>query len=588
MACQPITDKLNSVRRVKTIVFSIKEWLTTTHHKQIGILYIVTAIFFMAIAGMLGEMMRTQLAVPMNTFLDALTYDQTMTLHGLLMILWVLTPLGAGIANYIVPLQIGAKDLAFPRMNAASYWTYLFSGIMLVSTVFLPGGGPNTGWTLYAPLNTIQFTSQPGMTLGVLAILLLALSITMSSINFLTTIVWNRAKGVTWRRLPLFTWSIVFTMALALFAFPPLAAGLILLSSDRFLGTVFFSSTQGGGILWDELFWFFGHPEVYIVVFPALGVIAEVFQTFAKKPIFSRNAFIVEFAAVTFLSMGVWMHHMFTTGINYSVLQTFSFSTLAISVPFEGLVLALVLTLYKGDIKLNTPMLYGLAAIFTVTLGGITGVLQAFPVLDYAFNGTYWIVGHFHYVMAGTTLFALLAGLYYWWPKITKRKYNEKFGIITFFVAFIGFNTLYFPYFFLLAMPRRIYTYTAASGFAFANLTATIGAYIFGPAAAVAVLVLILSLRKPVLKEANPWEAQELEWTQNYLGTVALDQSTASTIGAIDPPNDKLTSHWYWCMTGSCERPKSQGLSEKLVAEKKQQVAESSRDNLTLNKEGGE
>jgi len=279
---------------------------------------------------------------------------------------------------------------------------------------------------------------------------------------------------------------------------------------------------------------------------------------------------------------------MFTTGVNYSVLQTFSFTTLAISVPFEGVVLGLVLTLYKGHIKLNTPMLYSLAAIFTVTLGGITGVLQAFPVLDYAFNGTYWIVGHFHYVMAGTTLFALVAGLYYWWPKITKRKYNETFGIITFFVAFIGFNVLYFPYFFLLSMPRRIYTYTLVSGFATPNLVATIGAYIFGPAAAVAVLVLILSLRKPVLKETNPWEAREIEWTQNYHGTAASDQSTVSTKGAIDPPNDNLTSHWYWCMTGSCERPKSRRLSEKLVAKRKQQTAESIGNNLTLNKEGGE
>ncbi len=510
----------------------------------------------MAIAGMFGEMMRTQLAVPMNNFLQPSTYEQTVTLHGLLMILWVLTPLGAGIANYIVPLQIGAKDLAFPRMNATSYWTYLFSGIMMVSTVFLPGGGPNTGWTLYAPLNTIEFTPQPGMTLAVLGILLLALSITMSSINFLTTIAIKRAKGVTWRRLPLFTWSIVFTMALALFAFPPLAAGLLLLSSDRFLGTVFFSSTQGGGILWDELFWFFGHPEVYIVVFPALGVIAEVFQTFAKKPIFSKNVFLIEFAAVTFLSMGVWMHHMYTTGVNYSVLQTFSFTTLAISVPFEGLVLALVLTLYKGKITLNTSMLYCLAAIFTVTLGGITGVLQAFPVLDYAFNGTYWIVGHFHYVMAGTTLFALLAGLYYWWPKITKRKPNETFGVITFVVAFISFNILYFPYFFLLDMPRRIQTYTVASGFANLNLIATFGAYIFGPAAALAVLNLILSLRKPAMPNANPWDAQELEWTQNYHGSTATQtaNSTDNAVHAEDNlPQETREDRWYWCKDGTCK-----------------------------------
>ena len=390
------------------------------------------------------------------------------------------------------------------------------------------------------------------MTLTVLALLLLSVSITMGSINFLTTIVKNRAKGVTWSRLPIFTWSVLFTMALALFAFPPLAAGAVLLSTDRFLGTVFFSSTQGGGILWDELFWFFGHPEVYIVVFPALGIIAEVFQTFAKKQVFSRTVFLVEFAAVTFLSMGVWMHHMFTTGINYSVLQTFSFTTLAISVPFEGVVLGLVLTLYKGNIKLNTPMLYCFAAIFTVTLGGITGVLQAFPVLDYAFNGTYWIVGHFHYVMAGTTLFALIAGLYYWWPKITNRKYNEKFGVIIFFVSFVGFNILYLPYFFMLNMPRRISTYSLLSGLATSNLAATIGAYIFGPAAALAILNLILSLRKPEISVSNPWEARELEWTSDYDASASTIKETKSTENPIDPPDKTQCNQWYWCRTGSC------------------------------------
>lgn len=505
--------------------FSIKEWLTTTNHKRVGILYIVTAVFFLIVAGSLGMLMRTQLATPNETFLTPFTYDQVVTLHGLLMILWVLSPLAFGIANYIVPLQIGAKDLAFPRLNATSYWMYLFSGVLLVSTVFLPGGGANTGWTLYAPLNTIQFTPQPGATLAVLALALFAVSGTMSSINFITTIVKNRAKGVTWTRLPIFTWSILMTMALALFAFPPLSAGLVLLTTDRVLGTVFFSSAQGGSILWEELFWFFGHPEVYIVVFPAIGIIAEVFMTFAKKPLFARKIFIIEFAAVTFLSLGVWMHHMFTTGVNYDVLQVFSITTLAISIPFEGLVIGLVLTLYKGSIKLTAPMLYCLAAIFTVTLGGVTGVLQAFPVLDYAFNGTYWIVGHFHYVMAGTTLFALIAGLYYWWPKITKRMYNETFAKFTFAISFIGFNVLYFPYFFLLDMPRRISTYSVASGWASLNFDATVGAFVFGPAILLTILNLITSYRKNEPAEPNPWEAKEMEWTGNYSGTASASQS---------------------------------------------------------------
>ncbi len=495
--------------------FSIKEWLTTTHHKQIGILYIITAVFFLIIAGSFGELMRTQLATPNGSLLTSFTYDETVTLHGLLMILWVLSPLAVGLANYILPLQIGAKDLAFPRLNATSYWTYLFSGLLLVGSVYLPGGTANSGWTLYAPLSTSEFSPQSGTTMAILALALLAVSVTMSSINFITTIAKDRAKGVTWKRMPVFTWSILMTMALMLFAFPPLAGGLVLLTSDRILGTVFFSSMQGGSILWDQLFWFFAHPEVYIVVLPALGIIAEVFVTFAKRPLFAKTVFLIEMGAVTFLSVGVWMHHMFTTGVNFDLLQSFSITTLAISVPFEGLVIGLVLTLRKSRISITTPLLYAMAAIFTVTLGGITGVLQAFPVLDYAFRGTYWVVGHFHYVMAGTTLFALLGGLYYWWPKITARKYNEKLGILTFGISFVGFNVLYFPYFFLLDMPRRIYVYITNPQWAPLNQTATIGAYIFGPAVMLAILVLIVSLGKKEPCEPNPWEAKEIEWTGN-------------------------------------------------------------------------
>lgn len=475
---------------------------------------------FLIVAGSFGELMRTQLAVPNNTLLDPFQYSETVTLHGLLMILWVLSPLGVGIANYIVPLQIGAKDLAFPRLNATSYFTYLFSGVLLVGSIFLPGGGAATGWTLYAPLNTIQFSPQSGATLAILALALLSVSVTMSSINFITTIVKNRTKGVTWKRLPIFTWSILMTMALMLFAFPTLAAGALLLTSDRIFGTIFFSSTVGGSILWDLLFWFFGHPEVYIVVLPAIGIIAEVFMTSAKRGLFARTVFLFELGAVTFLSVDVWMHHMFTTGVNYTLLQTFSITTLAISIPFEGVVIGLVLTLYKSRIKITTPFLFCLAAIFTVTLGGVTGVLQAFPVLDYAFRGTYWVVGHFHYVMAGTTLFALIGGLYYWWPKITKRMYNETIGIITFIISFIGFNILYFPYFFMIDMPRRVATFTYTSGLASLNLTATVGAYIFGPAFLLAVLNLAFSLRKASSEtNANPWEAKEMEWTGDYSGT---------------------------------------------------------------------
>jgi cytochrome c oxidase subunit I+III len=496
--------------------FSIREWLTTTNHKRIGILYLVTSIYFLIVAGTLAELVRVQLAVPSNTLFGAFQYGQTVTLHGLIMILWFLSPLGVALANYFVPLQIGAKDLAFPRMNALSYWIYVTSGIFLVSSVFLPGGGPDTGWTFYAPLNTSQFSPQPGVTVAALALGLLAASVTMSSINFITTILRTRRQGVTWTNMRPFAWSMLFTNILMLFAFPPLAIGIVLLTSDRVLGTVFFSSMQGGSLLWDQLFWFFGHPEVYIVALPAIGIIAEIIVTFSGRPLFGKKLFIGELAAVTALSIGVWVHHMFMTGISFDVREAFSITTMIISIPFEGIVLNLILTLRKTKLKLTTPMLFALGAIFFVIVGGITGVFQAYVVLDYAFRGTYWVVGHFHYVMVGTTIFALIGALYYWFPKITKRMYNEKIGKITFFVSFIGFNVLYFPYFFLLDMPRRISVYPANPEWWPANLTATAGALTFGPAILLSIIGLVHYFRSGKASPSNPWKSSSTEWTEEY------------------------------------------------------------------------
>jgi len=482
----------------------------------VGILYLVTSIYFLIVAGTLAGLVRVQLAVPNNTLLGVFQYGQTVTLHGLIMILWFLSPLGIAFANYFVPLQIGAKDLAFPRMNALSYWLYLTSGLMLASSVFLPGGGPDNGWTFYAPLNTSEFSPQIGVTLVALSLGILAASVTMSSINFITTILRTRRKGVTWTSMRPFAWSMLFTNVLMLFAFPPLALGVVLLTADRVLGTVFFSSMQGGALLWDQLFWFFGHPEVYIVVIPALGIIAEIITTFAGRPLFGKKLFIGELAAVTALSIGVWVHHMFMTGINFDVREAFSITTMIISIPFEGLVLNLILTLRKTKLKLTTPMLFALGALFFVIIGGITGVFQAYVVLDYAFRGTYWVVGHFHYVMVGTTIFALIGAIYYWFPKITKRMYNEKLGKITFFVSFIGFNVLYFPYFFLLDMPRRISVYPANPEWWPLNLTATIGALIFGPAILLSIVGLIRYFKNGKAASTNPWGSSSTEWTGEY------------------------------------------------------------------------
>ncbi len=515
--------------------FSLRKWLTTTNHKEIGILYLVTSLYFLIIAGTLAMLIRGQLSVPSGTLLTQYKYDQSVTLHGLIMILWFLSPLGVAFANYFVPLQIGAKDLAFPRMNALSYWMYLFSGLILVGTVFLPGGAPNVGWTMYAPLSTSGFTPQPGMTLGGLALAMLAASVTMSSVNFITTIVRTRTKGVTWRQMRPFAWSVLFTNSLMLFAFPPLAVGLILLTADRVLGTMFFTSTQGGTILWDQLFWFFGHPEVYIVVLPALGVMAEVISVFSRRPLFAKSIFIAEMAAVTILSVYVWVHHMFMTGINFDVREIFSLTTVAISIPFEGVVLNMILTLHKGSIRLKTPMLFALGAVFFVILGGITGVFQSQIALDYAFRGTYWVVGHFHYVMVGTTIFGLLAAIYYWFPKITKKVYNEKFGKLAFYLSFAGFNILYLPYFFLIDMPRRTGTYASNPEWAPFNLVATIGALVFGPSVILIVVNLVHGIMKGQASAKNPWNSPSTEWTTNY-------EATGTDAPATDAPAQTAVS----------------------------------------------
>ena len=496
--------------------FSLKRWLTTTNHKDVGILYLVTAIFFLALAGTIAELVRGQLAVPNGSLLTPGLYEQAVSFHGLIMILWFLSPFGTALANYFVPTQIGAKDMAFPRLNAMSYWLYVFSGFMLISTIFLPGGGPQTGWTLYAPLNTAEYMPQPGMTVSVLALGTLAVSITMSSVNFLTTKLRTRIKKMRWWKMPAFSWSVLFTNFLMLFAFPPLAAGAILLTMDRVFGTVFFSNMLGGALLWTQFFWFFGHPEVYIVVLPALGAIAEIFVTFSKRPLFQKRVFLIEMAAVTVLSVGVWIHHMFMTGISLDVRETFSFTTMAISVPFEGLVIGLVLTLRKSVIKITTPMLFAMGGLFFVILGGITGVFQGAIALDYAYRGTYWVVGHFHYVMVGTTIFGLVAALYYWFPKITGRMYNEKIGKLTFLISFIGFNVLYFPYFLLEDMPRRVASYSLNPEWWASNLTATVGALIFGPFILISFLNIGHSAFRGKPCEPNPWDAVSTEWTGDY------------------------------------------------------------------------
>ncbi|MFW6448397.1 MAG: cytochrome c oxidase subunit I, partial [Halobacteriota archaeon] len=456
---------------------SIKRWLVTTNHKDVGILYIVTSLFFLVFGGTLALMIRLQLWESGEFLLSGSSFGQAVTAHGLIMVFFFLSPFAFGLANYVVPLQIGAEDLAFPRLNALSYWLYLFAGVLFLSSFFQGGGSLETGWTMYAPLNVPSVLPDPGSTAVILALLLFVASVTVSTINFLVTLHRNRAEGLSLWNMPLFSWSILLTVWMMLFAFAALGAALLILAADHILGSIYFTEVHGGSLLWGHLFWFFGHPEVYIVFFPALGVMFETFQTFTGRRLIGRKWVILAMVLVALQSFLVWMHHMFLTTINLEVKTLMMATTIGISLPFDLMVFAMIYTLIKGRIRFNTPFLFNFGALVLFIIGGITGVFLGAVVLDYEFRGTYWVVAHFHYVMvAGVT--ALIGGLYYWWPKITGKMYSERLGIAHFAAYFVGFNLLYFSMFLAWEMPRRVFTY--ATGFEAYNQMATVGGFILG------------------------------------------------------------------------------------------------------------
>ncbi|EMA01214.1 cbb3-type cytochrome c oxidase subunit I [Haloferax denitrificans] len=506
---------------------SIKRWFVTTNHKDVGVLYVVTSLFFLVLGGVLAWLMRVQLLAPRalgEGILSPVAYNQAVSAHGLLMVFWFLSPFAFGFANYVVPLQLGAKDLAFPRLNALSYWLYLFSGI-LFGVSFFQGGTFSGGWTMYAPLSVPTFTPDVGASTAVLALVLFVASVTVSSVNFLTTMHRMRAEGLTLRNLPLFSWTILLTAWMMLFAFAALLAALLVLSSDRLLGTTYFAmESPAGALLWTHLFWFFGHPEVYIVFFPALGVMAEVFQTFTGRRIVGRKWFILAMVLVAIQSFAVWMHHMFLTSINLQVKTLFMITTIGISLPFDLMVFALIYTMLKGKIRFTTPFLFVFGALLLFIIGGITGVFLGAVVLDYEFRGTYWVVAHFHYVMVGGVT-ALVGGLYYWFPKMTGRMYDEFLGKLHFAVYFVGFNLLYFPLFVAWETPRRVFDY--APELAPWHQLATVGGFVLG----LSFLIMFYNLFKSAFAgdpaPDNPWEyATTAEWAvssppplENFDGT---------------------------------------------------------------------
>ncbi|MEM4405228.1 MAG: cbb3-type cytochrome c oxidase subunit I, partial [Nitrososphaerota archaeon] len=367
---------------------TVKRWLLTTNHKDVGILYLVTSLYFLVVGGALALLFRLQLAGPNLNVLSPSAFNQAVTVHGLIMVLFVISPLAFALANYIVPLQIGARDLAFPRLNALSYWLYLFGGVLVVIS-FFQQRTLDVGWTLYQPLSS-AFSPYVGVNTGGLGLALLVASVTVSTVNFVVTIFRSRAKGLRLTALPMFTMCILLTVLMMLYAFPALLAGIIILASDRILGTVYFSSPEGGAILWDHIFWFFGHPEVYIVLFPALGVIADVLVTFSRRPLFARRIIIAAMVIVAGLSFLVWGHHMFLTGMHPDVRRAFTVTTIAISLPFDAIILSFIYTLVKSRIELKTPMLFALGSIAIFIIGGITGVFLGSIALDYVLRGTYF------------------------------------------------------------------------------------------------------------------------------------------------------------------------------------------------------
>ncbi|MGW0632244.1 aa3-type cytochrome oxidase subunit I [Streptomyces sp. NPDC002758] len=459
---------------------ALLRWTTTTDHKVIGSLYMVTAFCFFLFAGLLALGMRAELVRPGLQFLSLEVYNQFFTIHGTTMMLLFATPMFAGFANAVMPLQIGAPDVAFPRLNALSYWMYLFGGLMVVSGFLVPGGAASFGWFAYAPLNSSYRTPGAGGDLWVMGQVVTGVSTTLGAVNFITTILCLRAPGMTMFRMPIFTWNILFTSILVLPAFPVLTADLLCLEADRKFGSHIFDAANGGAILWQHLFWFFGHPEVYIVALPFFGVVSEILPVFSRKPMFGYLPMIGATIAITMLSAVVWAHHMFTTGA--VLLPFFSMMSFLIAVPTGIKFFAWIGTMYRGSLSFETPMLWSLGFLVSFLLGGLSGVLIASPPIDFHVTDSYFIVAHLHYVLFGTVVFAMFGGFYFWWPKFTGKMLNERLGKLHFWLLFPAFQLTFLVHHWLGAagMPRRYADYLPIDGFTVLNTLSSTGAFLLG------------------------------------------------------------------------------------------------------------
>ena len=489
------------------------EWLTTTDHKKIGILYLVATFLFFVIGGVEALMMRLQLGAAQNTLMDGSTYNALVSMHGTTMIFLFVVPVLAGFGNYLLPLMIGARDMAFPRLNALSFWLLLLGGLVFyVSLFFTP---PEAGWTSYAPLSDDAFLPNGGIDAWILLIHLTGLSSILGAINFVATIHNMRAKGMGWGRMPLFIWSILIYAYLLILALPTIAAAVTMLLTDRHFGTAFFDPTAGGDpVLWQHLFWFFGHPEVYIMILPAFGIISEVLPVFARKPIFGYKAIAASTAAIGFLGLLVWAHHMFTTPTATVVLAFFMLSSFAIAVPTGIKIFNWLATLWRGSLHFKTPLYFATGFIGLFVIGGISGIQMAVFPVDWQLHDTYFIVAHLHYVLFGGSVFGIFAGLYYWFPKMTGRMLSEGLGRLSFWVMFVGFNLTFLIQHSagLSGMPRRIYWYPENAGWEGFNLISTIGSFMLGIGVMITVINVGLSYKKGQRAGNDPWKGNTLEW----------------------------------------------------------------------------
>jgi len=487
----------------------VYDWLTTVDHKKIGVMYIVMSFGFFMIGGVMALFIRSELAVPGLQFVGEATYNQLFGMHAVTMIFLFVMPMTTGLANYIVPLQIGAADMAFPRINALSFWLVLSGGLMIMMA-FAFGGAP-VGWTMYAPLSVTE--PATGVDLLILGLILAGTSSLLGAINFMVTIFRMRAPGMTLLRMPMFCWTTLVTSVLLVFSIPVVTAGLVMLFIDRNYGGGFFDPAQGGNpILWQHVFWFFGHPEVYILILPGFGIISEILPVFARKPLFGYKAFVFATASIGALGFSVWAHHMFTTGAVY--LPFFSFFTFLIAVPTGIKFFNWLATMWGGQLKFDTPLLFAVGFITLFLIGGLDGAFLAVVPFDFMVQDTYWVVSHIHYVLVAGSVFSIFAALFYWFPKMSGRRLDERLGKVQFWLLFIGTNVAFFPQHMLGldGMIRRIADYSDNAGWTSLNFLSTIGAFMIGVSVLPFLWNVFITLRKPQDAGDDPWEGYTLEW----------------------------------------------------------------------------